>query len=177
MSVLTTVGYEQADIDKFVVALLSASVGCVIDVRELPLSRKPGFSKTALSEALGRVGIEYLHLKALGDPKPGRDAARAGRFNEFNEIYREHLATPAAQSALIRAAGVALETKSCLLCYERNPEHCHRKVVADTLSQSYNLNVHHLFVNDLVTAHEQRKEKRIGSDIGKGGASPQPTAW
>lgn len=109
MPMLTTIGYEKAALNDFIATLQAASVECVIDVRELPLSRKRGFSKTALGQALEGADIRYVHLKALGDPKPGRDAARAGRFEEFNAIYRKHLATPEAQEALV-LAGEFLET-------------------------------------------------------------------
>jgi uncharacterized protein (DUF488 family) len=177
MAALATIGYEKADLEDFIAALQHASVECLIDVRALPLSRKRGFSKTTLSQALEAVGIRYIHLKALGDPKDGRDAARAGRYAEFNRIYCKQLATPAARDALTQAGGAALESKCCLLCYERTPEHCHRKVVAETLAQAYNVTVHHLFVNQSVTDREQRKERRIDFDTSKGGTSPQPAAW
>ena len=146
MPMITTVGYEKAELDDFIATLQAASVECVIDVRELPLSRKRGFSKTALREALDGAGIRYVHLKALGDPKPGREAARAGRFAEFSAIYRKHLATPEAQDALELAGEFVEAAKCCLLCYERDPEHCHRKVVAESLSHAYNTDVLHLFV-------------------------------
>lgn len=177
MPMITTVGYEKAELDDFIATLQAASVECVIDVRELPLSRKRGFSKTALREALDGAGIRYVHLKALGDPKPGREAARAGRFAEFSAIYRKHLATPEAQDALELAGEFVEAAKCCLLCYERDPEHCHRKVVAETLAQTYNMHVHHMFVDRLATDRERRKERRIGSDTGQGSTSPQPTAW
>ncbi len=174
MSKLTTIGYEQASLDDFVATLLDASVERVLDVRELPLSRKRGFSKKSLNKALEAAGIGYLHIKALGDPKPGRDAARAGRFAEFRKIYARHLATPDAQLALEQAGQEILNAKCCLLCFERNPENCHRKVVADTLSQAYSMDVHHLFVNNVSVANAQR---RINSGTGKGRTPPQPTAW
>lgn len=177
MTTLTTIGYERADLDSFIATLRASSVECVIDVRELPLSRKRGFSKTALREALENAGIRYVHLKALGDPKPGRDAARAGRFDEFDKIYRTHLAKPEAQGALAQAAAMALAAKCCLLCYERDPEHCHRKVVAESLSHAYNVNVLHLFVNNSVEASGSRKERRIGIGVGQSGAATEPTLW
>lgn len=174
MSILGTIGYEQAKLGDFIATLLDASVECVLDVREVPLSRKPGFSKKALGEALGAAGINYIHIRALGDPKPGRDAARAGRFSEFREIYARHLATAGAQLALEQAGKEMLAAKCCLLCFERDPENCHRKVAADALSQAYTATVHHLFVNGAV---ESRGKRRISADAGKGCAPAQPTTW
>lgn len=177
MPMLTTIGYEKTELDDFIATLQAASVECVIDVRELPLSRKRGFSKTALGQALEGAGIRYVHLKALGDPKPGRDAARAGRFDEFSAIYRKHLATPEAQEALV-LAGEFLETaKCCLLCYERDPEHCHRKVVAESLSHAYTADVLHLFVDNSVSARERQNKRGIGIGIGQGGAATEPALW
>lgn len=177
MPMLTTIGYEKAELNNFIATLQAASVECVIDVRELPLSRKRGFSKTALREALRGAGIRYVHLKALGDPKPGRDAARAGRFDEFSAIYRKHLATPEAQGALVQAGDSVRAARCCLLCYERDPEHCHRKVVAESLSHAYNADVLHLFVDNSVDARGRRKERGIDVGIGQGGAATEPALW
>ena len=177
MNTLTTIGYEGAELDSFIATLRTSSVECVIDVRQLPLSRKRGFSKTVLREALVNAGISYVHLKSLGDPKPGRDAARAGRFDDFNKIYRKHLATPEAQDALAQAGAASLAAQCCLLCYERDPQHCHRKVVAESLSHAYNVDVLHLFVDNSVETHGQRKQRRISIGIGQGGAATEPALW
>ena len=177
MTTLATIGYEGADLQEFIAALQEAHIECVIDVRELPLSRKRGFSKTALRKALESAGIEYVHLKALGDPKPGRDAARAGRFDEFNKIYRKHLSTSDAQKALAHAGVISLTAKSCLLCYEREPKHCHRKVVADSLALSYNADVRHLFVENVVGISGRRRERGVSIGAGQGGASAESSVW
>jgi uncharacterized protein (DUF488 family) len=177
MTTLTTIGYERADLDSFIATLRASSVECVIDVRELPLSRKRGFSKTALREALVNVGIRYVHLKSLGDPKPGREAARAGRFDEFYKIYRKHLATPEAQIALAQAGATVLTAKCCLLCYEQSPEHCHRKVVAESLSHAYNVDVRHLFIANKATADDKFGTRGNRAGVGQGGATPQQTVW
>ena len=88
---LFTIGYEGTDIDRFVETLKIVGVEVVADVRAVALSRKKGFSKSALSARLMADGMEYLHFVELGDPKPGRDAARAGLYDEFRKIYRRHL--------------------------------------------------------------------------------------
>lgn len=71
-----TIGYEATTMADFLAALQRAGVRRVIDVRALPLSRRPGFSKSSLAAHLAEVGIEYRHLKALGTPKRGRDAGK-----------------------------------------------------------------------------------------------------
>src|SRR6478609_6265917 len=110
-----TIGYEGTTVSEFIASLLAAGVGRVIDVRALPLSRRPGFSKTALRGALEEAGIEYVHLKALGTPADGRAAARAGRHADLERIYAGQLELPEAiaQSALMLA--LANEVPSALL--------------------------------------------------------------
>jgi len=91
-----TIGYEGATVAEFVSALQKAQVERVIDVRALPLSRRPGFSKSSLRAALEEAGIEYLHFKALGTPAEGRAAARAGRHADLQRIYAGQLELPEA---------------------------------------------------------------------------------
>jgi uncharacterized protein (DUF488 family) len=81
-----TIGYEGAAMDEFLAALKNAGVERLIDVRALPLSRRPGFSKSPLRSTLEEAGIEYVHLKALGTPAEGRSAARAGRHADLKRI-------------------------------------------------------------------------------------------
>jgi uncharacterized protein (DUF488 family) len=116
-----TIGYEGATMAEFLAALRQAGVRRMIDVRALPLSRRPGFSKTPLRGALAEAGIDYVHLKALGTPADGRAAARAGRHSELARIYagQLELAEAIAQSAQMLA--LAQETPSALLCFERDP--------------------------------------------------------
>jgi uncharacterized protein (DUF488 family) len=124
-----TIGYEGTTVPEFVAALQKARVERVIDVRALPLSRRPGFSKSALRAALEEAGIEYVHLKALGTPADGRTAARAGRHDDLERIYAGQLELPEAigQSALM--VDLAREKPSALLCMEREPAHCHRTLL------------------------------------------------
>ena len=91
MSVVYTVGYEGTDIDRFVATLKAAGVKRIADVRAVPISRKKGFSKKSLGARLEAEGIDYLHYVSLGDPKPGREAARAGQYRQFRAIYTQHL--------------------------------------------------------------------------------------
>jgi uncharacterized protein (DUF488 family) len=124
-----TIGYEATTVPEFIAALRHAGVARLIDVRALPLSRRPGFSKSALRAALEEAGIEYVHLKALGTPADGRAAARAGRHADLERIYAGQLELPEAlaQSALM--LDLARERPSALMCMERDPAHCHRTLL------------------------------------------------
>jgi len=124
-----TIGYEGATTDAFVAALRRAGVERVIDVRALPLSRRPGFSKSPLAAALGEAGIEYRHLKALGTPKRGRDAAKKGDVATLTAVYDEQLGLPEAQAQAAAMLALAAEKPSALVCYERDPAHCHRTLL------------------------------------------------
>ena len=121
-----TIGYEGATQDELIAALAKAGVGRVIDVRAVPNSRKPGFSKNVLAAGLREAGIDSVHLKALGTPALGREAARKGRFDEMALIYAAQLETPEAAAESARMIALAEETPSALLCFERDPAHCHR---------------------------------------------------
>ena len=129
-----TIGYEGATVPEFVAALQSAGVGRVIDVRALPLSRRPGFSKTPLRGALEEVGINYVHLKALGTPADGRAAARAGRHDDLERIYANQLELPEAIAQGAQMVALAKEKPSALLCFEREPEHCHRTLLLEAVA-------------------------------------------
>ena len=124
-----TIGYESTTVGEFIAALQKAGVERVIDVRALPLSRRPGFSKTPLSGALADAGIEYLHLKALGTPAEGRNAARAGRHADMARVYAGQLELPEAMAQSALMLELAAEKPSALLCMEREPEHCHRTLL------------------------------------------------
>lgn len=124
-----TIGYEGATMDEFLAALTKAHVERVIDVRALPLSRRPGFSKTPLKNALAEVGIEYVHLKALGTPKEGRDAAKKGDRATLERVYAGQLELPEAQAQVAQMRELASEKRSALLCFERDPCMCHRTLL------------------------------------------------
>ena len=121
-----TIGYEGATQPELIAALQAAGVECVIDVRAVPMSRKPGFSKNVLAAGLREAGIDYVHLKALGTPAEGREAARKGRFAEMERIYAAQLETPEAAAESARMIALSAAKPSALLCFERDPAHCHR---------------------------------------------------
>ena len=124
-----TIGYEATTMTEFLAALTGAGVRRVIDVRALPLSRRPGFSKSSLAASLAGAGIGYVHLKALGTPKPGRDAAKKGDVATLRAVYDAQLGLPEAQAQAAQMLALAAEMPSALLCYERDPCHCHRTLL------------------------------------------------
>jgi uncharacterized protein (DUF488 family) len=133
MRPLFTIGYEGKTPDEFMGELAGAGIDLLIDVRAVAASRRPGFSKTALSNALREQGIEYLHLRALGTPAAGRQAARAGRTAEMRAIYASQLETAEAELAMAQAIGAAQERKAVLLCYEKEACVCHRAMLAERM--------------------------------------------
>ena len=124
-----TIGYEGTTMADFLAALTTAGVERVIDVRALPLSRRPGFSKATLAASLAEVGIGYVHLKALGTPKPGRDAAKRGDRVTLEAVYAGQLYLPEAQAQAAQMLELAAEKPSALLCFERDPAMCHRTLL------------------------------------------------
>ncbi|MFL6760616.1 DUF488 family protein [Sphingomonas sp.] len=138
-----TIGYEGATVGEFLAALQKAGVERVIDVRALPLSRRPGFSKSPLRAALEEAGIEYVHLKALGTPAEGRAAARAGRHQDMARIYAGQLELPEALAQSAQMLDLARERPSALLCFEREPADCHRTLLLDAVAP--NVEALHLF--------------------------------
>jgi uncharacterized protein (DUF488 family) len=145
MHPVATIGYEAATMDRFLAALRAEGVELLVDVRALASSRRPGFAKTALAANLAEAGIEYLHLRGLGTPADGRAAARAGRHAEMQRIFLEHLETRAAEADLDRLADLVRGGRRvCLLCFEADPAHCHRSLVAKALGDRLPIEVHHL---------------------------------
>ena len=124
-----TIGYEATTMAEFITALQKAGVERVIDVRAVPLSRRPGFSKNILAASLKDAGIDYVLLKNLGTPKPGRDAAKKGDVATLEAVYAGQLELPEAQAEAAKMRALAEEKPSALLCFERNPQHCHRTLL------------------------------------------------
>ena len=131
--IIWTIGYEQATVAGVIAVLTAAHVEVLADVRALPLSRRPGFSKSALASALGEAGIEYRHFKALGTPADGRAAARAGRHSDLQRIYAGQLELPEALAAGAQLAELARKKRVALLCYERAAQVCHRTLLREAM--------------------------------------------
>lgn len=145
MTTIATIGYEHATMPHFLEALRAAGVDLLVDVRAVASSRRPGFSKSRLAAHVNEQGIEYLHLRGLGTPAEGRAAARSGHHEEMRDIFAQHLATPNAQAELETLAGLVRAGRQvCLLCYEADPAHCHRSLVAAALGEQVPVQVNDL---------------------------------
>jgi uncharacterized protein (DUF488 family) len=155
-----TIGYEGSSIGTFADHLLSQNISILADVRAVPLSRKPGFSKKALSQTLKDSGIEYRHYLDLGDPKHGREAARAGKYNRFREIFEAHLDTARARRCLDEVAAAAASARVCLMCFERSPENCHRSLIAARLADRGMVVIHLHDPNSDSSSREARPRRR-----------------
>ena len=145
-----TIGYEQTPSKAVLDELEQAGVKLLVDVRAVASSRRPGFSKSQLAAGLDARGISYLHLRGLGTPKDGRDAARGGKFGALHKIYAAHLKTPQAReeldelSALVKKSGPV-----CILCYERDHLHCHRQWIAEIIEDRDGVTVENLVAPQL----------------------------
>lgn len=139
-----TIGYEGAEIGAFLDALRDAGVETLLDVRELPFSRKRDFSKRALAERLEAAGIRYVHLKGLGTPKAGREAAKVGNVDAFRAIFAAQIASAEGQVDLQTAIALAQESRACLLCLERDHRRCHRSIVAAAMEEAAGFTARHL---------------------------------
>lgn len=128
-----TIGYEQATQDAVIGALQAAGVEVLADIRALPLSRRPGFSKSSLAAAITQGGMEYRHFRALGTPAEGRAAARRHDAAALTEIYAGQLELPEALAAMAELRDMAAERRVALLCYEREPAGCHRSLLIRAL--------------------------------------------
>jgi uncharacterized protein (DUF488 family) len=142
---LFTIGYEQTPAKAVLDELESAGVKLLVDVRAVASSRRPGFSKNQLAAGLDERGISYLHLRGLGTPKTGREAARSGKLDLLHKIYSAHLKTTQAReeldelSALVKKSGPV-----CILCYERDHEQCHRQWIAEIIEDRDDVKVENL---------------------------------
>jgi hypothetical protein len=153
--ILFTIGYEKALLRDVVGRLAAAGVAILLDVRDRPISRRPGFSKRQLATAVEEAGIGYVHLAALGTPPEGRLAGRRGDLERFWSIVDEKLARPEAELDLRRAAEIAAAAPACLLCYEADWRNCHRRRIAEILAGRHGFAVNHLAVGAAGVIHDK----------------------
>jgi uncharacterized protein (DUF488 family) len=140
---LYTVGYEGLTLEAFIQRLRDNSIRTLVDVRELPLSRKRGFSKRALAETLASHGITYMHMPKLGCPKPIRDCYKAdGNWSRYTRAFLKHLADQ--QPAVQELADISQALTAALLCYEADFSRCHRTYVARAAVATSDLGVIHI---------------------------------
>lgn len=140
---LFTAGYQGLDIGRFKSMLRGHGIETVVDVRRFPLSRKPGFSKKALSRALALSDIRYVHVAALGCPKPVLDGYRAdGDWGKYAQAFLVHL--EAQRDAVGDLARLAKSSACALVCYEADPNFCHRSFVAEAVAALCGAEVRHI---------------------------------
>jgi len=139
-----TIGYEKVGQADFVAALKAAKIKTLIDVREVANSRRAGFSKKSLAAALDEAGIAYIHMKPLGTPKAGREAARKGDTKTMHRIFEAKMVEPESQLALAETAELAKKGRVCLMCLEHDWRVCHRTIVAQHLTDGFGINPAHL---------------------------------
>ena len=128
-----TIGYEKTTQDALIAALQAAGIEILADIRYLPLSRRPGFSKSSLAAAAQAGGIAYRHFKPLGTPAEGRAAARRHDHAALERIYAGQLELPEAMAAGAELADLAAGTRVALLCYERDAACCHRTLLREAM--------------------------------------------
>lgn len=129
---LVSIGYEGRDVESLIRSLKAQNVQVLVDVRLNPISRKRGFSKTALRSALDAAGIGYLHLRELGNPKDNRDAYRRGAEDALRRF--EHVLESAEGAQALRHVSELLDGGAvALLCFERDHAQCHRHQVAEAV--------------------------------------------
>lgn len=144
MKRLWTIGYARVGAPDFIAALQAARIRTLIDVRDVPNSRRAGFSKKVLAASLDAAGVAYIHMKALGTPKAGREAARKGDVETMRRIFEAKLAEPQSQMALAEIAELAGKGRVCLMCLEHDWRECHRAIVAKHLEAEFGLKPSHL---------------------------------
>ncbi|RIY38732.1 DUF488 family protein [Neopusillimonas maritima] len=138
-----TIGYEGLDIDAFISLLAEYGIDTVVDIRQLPLSRKRGFSKRALTSVLNLSGLEYVHMADLGCPKPVRDRYREdGSWRHYTEGFLKHLKVQ--EAAVAELSGLVSSSSCALLCYEADFNFCHRSMVANAVRDYCGAGVEHI---------------------------------
>ena len=142
---LFTIGYEQTPSKAVLDELEQAGVKLLVDVRAIASSRRPGFSKNQLAAGLDQRGIAYIHLRGLGTPKEGREAARGGKFDALYKIYAAHLKTPQAKEELDELSSLVKKSGPvCILCYERDHLQCHRQWIAEIIEDRDGVKIENL---------------------------------
>lgn len=145
-----TIGYEGLSLDQFISLLKKHDIETIIDVRELPLSRKHGFSKNALANTLNLSGCEYVHIASLGCPKPVRNRYREdGDWDRYTEGFMKHLTTQ--DDAIQVVSGMVISSNCALLCYEADYNFCHRSMVAKAIQEYCNVGIRHIQSNSIKT--------------------------
>lgn len=153
---ILTIGYTGYTLGSFTSDLMDHGVECLLDIREIPLSRKAGFSKSALRDHLKSSGIDYQHLRLLGSPKTLRHEVReTGDYIRFFRGVRKHLRQGDSLEVLKEVIQVARRQRSCLMCCCPNWEQCHRSCVVDAVLKISYFSFEHISLNDLRGNHRR----------------------
>lgn len=135
--ILFTLGYEGLRLEEFINRLKEKGIEVLIDVREIPLSRKRGFSKSQLDTIVNQNGIKYIHMKKLGSPSIIRHKVKEdGNYKEFFKAYINYIKTQIEE--LKNLERLVEKSTCCLMCYEKDIENCHRKVIASEIKKINN---------------------------------------
>lgn len=142
---LFTIGYTGYSISDFVATLREHGVECLLDIRELPVSRKAGFSKSSLRQHLEEAGIEYHHLRWLGSPRALRHEVReSGDYVHFFSGVHDHLECTESAEELLEAVRLARKRRSCLMCCCPDWQFCHRKCVVEAIQSRAAFAIDHI---------------------------------
>ena len=140
-----TIGYEGIDIDDFLYLLQKHNIETLVDIRELPLSRKQGFSKNSLSNHLNLKGFEYIHLPKFGCPKPIRNQYKSdNNWQSYKQAFTEYIQTQG--NELLELANLANSSNCALFCFEADYNFCHRSLVANEINKKHGLSIDHVKV-------------------------------
>ncbi len=146
--IVWTIGYEKQRIDRFIATLQAAGIRRVVDVRDVAWSHNPSYAKKKLEASLTRAGIGYTHLRALGNPKAGREAFKAGEAEQFQDVFGARLASDESQAALVQLKQLAGAERTCMMCLESDPQRCHRLLICEALQRD-GVEIRHLIEPDL----------------------------
>ncbi|MBK7353288.1 MAG: DUF488 domain-containing protein [Nitrosomonas sp.] len=148
--IISTIGYEGIDIEEFIKLLRDYNIETIVDVREIPLSRKSGFSKKSLSNILNLSGFEYVHMAQLGCPKTIREHYRQdGNWKFYSEGFLKYLSTQ--KLAITELSDLAALSNCALLCYEADFNFCHRSMVANAVRDFYGAEIRHIVTSNAKT--------------------------
>ena len=146
--IVWTIGYEKQRIDRFIATLQAAGIRRVVDVRDVAWSHNPSYAKKKLEASLTRAGIGYTHLRALGNPKAGREAFKTGEAEQFQDVFGARLASDESQAALVQLKQLAGAERTCMMCLESDPQRCHRLLICEALQRD-GVEIRHLIEPDL----------------------------
>lgn len=139
-----TIGYEGIDFDTFISKLKVNNIDTLVDVRQMPVSRKKGFSKKRLAEWLAEEGIGYEHYVRLGCPRTIRDQYRVDKnWQRYETDYVDFLQSERGDE--VNSLSVLAKSKRCaLMCFEADFTFCHRSLITRQMVADYGFSEQHI---------------------------------